>query len=69
MNFSSFPFVVQQSNTLDSYPAELSLTVLICLLGGMMSGTVALIVERGDPKPWIIGFDMRLFTAIYAVRN
>nr|CAD1827046.1 unnamed protein product [Ananas comosus var. bracteatus] len=44
----------------------LSLTVLICLLGGMMSGTVALIVQRGDPKPWLIGFDMRLFTAIYA---
>ncbi|OAY69526.1 WAT1-related protein [Ananas comosus] len=55
-----------KSNTLDSYPAALSLTVLICLLGGMMSGTVALIVQRGDPKPWLIGFDMRLFTAIYA---
>ncbi|XP_020089825.1 WAT1-related protein At1g44800-like [Ananas comosus] len=59
-------FFILQSNTLDSYPAALSLTVLICLLGGMMSGTVALIVQRGDPKPWLIGFDMRLFTAIYA---
>ncbi|RRT59143.1 hypothetical protein BHE74_00013862 [Ensete ventricosum] len=56
-----------QSHTLKSYPAELSLTTLICLTGTGQAGAVALFMERGA-KPWSIGFDMRLFTAVYSVR-
>lgn len=59
-------FFVLQSNTLQSYPAELSLTTLICLMGSLMSGAVALVAERGNTKAWLIGFDTRLFTAVYA---
>ncbi|XP_062217576.1 WAT1-related protein At1g44800-like [Phragmites australis] len=59
-------FFVLQSNTLQSYPAELSLTTLICLTGSLMSGAVALVAERGNTKAWVIGFDTRLFTAVYA---
>lgn len=58
-------FFVLQSHTLKSYPAELSLTTLICLTGTGQAGAVALFVERGA-KPWSIGFDMRLFTAVYS---
>jgi hypothetical protein len=42
------------------------LTTLICALGATESGAVALVMER-DPKAWSIGFDMRLFTAVYSV--
>ncbi|KQK01727.1 WAT1-related protein At1g44800 [Brachypodium distachyon] len=59
-------FFVLQSSTLQSYPAELSLTVLICAVGSLMSGSVALVAERGNTQAWVIGFDTRLFTAVYA---
>ncbi|OEL25196.1 WAT1-related protein [Dichanthelium oligosanthes] len=59
-------FFVLQSNTLQSYPAELSLTTLICLMGSLMSGAVALVAERKNTQAWVIGFDTRLFTAVYA---
>jgi hypothetical protein len=51
---------------LRSYPSELSLTTLICALGAVESGAVALVMEH-DTKAWSIGFDMRLFTAVYSV--
>ncbi|KAF8779927.1 hypothetical protein HU200_002197 [Digitaria exilis] len=59
-------FFVLQSNTLQSYPAELSLTALICFMGSLMSGAVALVAERRNTHAWVIGFDTRLFTAVYA---
>ncbi|VAI61436.1 unnamed protein product [Triticum turgidum subsp. durum] len=59
-------FFILQSNTLRSYPAELSLTVLICGMGSLMSGAIALVAERANTQAWVIGFDMRLFTAVYA---
>ncbi|XP_062233270.1 WAT1-related protein At1g44800-like [Phragmites australis] len=59
-------FFILQSNTLQSYPAELSLTTLICVLGSAMSGAVALVAERHDMGAWAIGFDTRLFTAVYS---
>ncbi|RZS22224.1 hypothetical protein BHM03_00054980, partial [Ensete ventricosum] len=59
-------FFILQSNTLETYSAELSLTTLICLMGAAMSAVVALAVEGFSPKPWMIGWDMRLVTAIYS---
>uniref|UniRef100_A0A0E0L970 WAT1-related protein n=1 Tax=Oryza punctata TaxID=4537 RepID=A0A0E0L970_ORYPU len=59
-------FFILQNNTLQSYPAELSLTALICVLGSAMSGAVALVAERRDMSVWVIGFDTRLFTAVYS---
>jgi hypothetical protein len=60
-------FFVLQSSTLREYPAELSLTVLICGVGSLMSGSVALVAERRNTHAWVIGFDTRLFTVVYAV--
>lgn len=60
-------FFILQSNTLKAYPAELSLSTLICLLGAGQSAAVALAVER-NAKPWLIGFGTNLFTAVYSVR-
>ncbi|KAJ3695920.1 hypothetical protein LUZ60_001297 [Juncus effusus] len=59
-------FFILQGNTLDSYPAELSLTTLICLMGALMNTAITLAVQKGNMKAWAIGFDMRLFTVIYA---
>ncbi|OQU91877.1 WAT1-related protein At4g08290 isoform X2 [Sorghum bicolor] len=58
-------FFILQSYTLRSYPCGLSLTTLICATGAMESGAVALVMER-DTKAWSIGFDIRLFTAVYS---
>lgn len=54
-----------QSNTLESYPAEISLSTLICVTGAGLAAAVALVMERGAEQ-WRIGFDARLFTAVYS---
>jgi len=59
-------FFILQSNTLQSYPAEMSLAALICGLGTLMSGAVALVAERRDMSVWAIGLDTRLFTVVYS---
>ncbi|KAI4982304.1 WAT1-related protein At1g44800-like [Hordeum vulgare subsp. vulgare] len=59
-------FFVLQSSTLRDYPAELSLTVLICGVGSVMSTAVAVVAERANTHAWVIGFDTRLFTVVYA---
>lgn len=58
-----------QSNTLQSYPAEMSLAALICGMGSALTGAVALVAERGNMGVWAVGFDTRLFTAVYSVMN
>ncbi|ONK75699.1 uncharacterized protein A4U43_C03F19610 [Asparagus officinalis] len=58
-------FFILQANTLRSYPAELSLTTLICSMGAVESSAIALVMER-SMQPWIIGWDARLFTAVYS---
>ncbi|ONK67262.1 uncharacterized protein A4U43_C06F18310 [Asparagus officinalis] len=59
-------FYIVQANTLESYPAELSLTTLICFSGSVLSSAVTIIMEGWTAKPWSIGFDMRLITVIYS---
>lgn len=58
-------FVVQ-SFTLKKYPAELSLTAWICLMGMVEGSIVTLVMER-DMSVWVIGWDSRLLAAVYAV--
>ncbi|XP_048533679.1 WAT1-related protein At1g44800-like isoform X1 [Triticum urartu] len=58
-------FFILQSSTLRDYPAELSLTVLICGVGSVMSTAVAVVAERANTHAWVIGFDTRLFTVVY----
>lgn len=54
--------------TLKEYPAPLSLTSLICVMGMMEGGVVALVMER-DMSAWAIGFDSRLLAAAYSVSS
>ncbi|WOK97691.1 WAT1-related protein [Canna indica] len=58
-------FFILQSHTLKSYPAELSLSALICVMGTILGSAVAFFMERSI-EPWIIGFDTRLVAAVYS---
>ncbi|XP_054788517.1 WAT1-related protein At4g08290-like [Prosopis cineraria] len=59
-------FFILQSITVKKYPAELSLACLICLVGSLQSGTVALIWEHHSTGAWSLGWDYRLFSPLYA---
>ncbi|XVE99519.1 hypothetical protein REPUB_Repub03eG0206000 [Reevesia pubescens] len=59
-------FVILQAITLKSYPAELSLTTLICFFGTIESATVALVMERGNAAAWSIHWDSKLLAAVYS---
>lgn len=59
-------FFVLQSNTLNSYPAPLTLTSVICAMGAVINGAVTLVAERRDMGAWAVGFDTRLFTVVYS---
>ncbi|PIN07520.1 hypothetical protein CDL12_19903 [Handroanthus impetiginosus] len=58
-------FFILQNNTLKDYPAPLSLSALVCLLGTVEGGIVAGIMER-HKSAWAIGFDSRLLAAAYS---
>jgi hypothetical protein len=58
--------ILVQSFTLKKYPAELSLTALICVMGVVEGAAVSLVMER-DMGAWKIGFDSRLLAAAYSV--
>ncbi|KAG9451074.1 hypothetical protein H6P81_011039 [Aristolochia fimbriata] len=63
--FSWAVFFIVQSFTLDSYPAELSLATLVCFMGIIEGGAVALVMER-NVAAWAIGLDTRLLAPIYS---
>lgn len=63
--FSWACFMILQSITLKTYPAPLSLSAWICLMGTIEGAAVALIMERGNPSVWSIKLDMRLLSAVY----
>ncbi|XP_040994688.1 WAT1-related protein At2g39510-like isoform X2 [Juglans microcarpa x Juglans regia] len=58
-------FIILQAITLRSYPAELSLTVLICLMGTLENTILALVIEWGNPTAWSIHMDTKLLAALY----
>lgn len=64
--FSWASFIILQAITLRTYPAELSLTAWICLLGTAQGTIVALVMERGRAFVWSIGWDSRLLAAAYS---
>ncbi|KAI3442717.1 WAT1-related protein [Psidium guajava] len=57
-------FFTLQSITVKKYPAELSLSSLICLMGAMQSAAVALVAEH-HPAAWQVGWDSRLLAPVY----
>ncbi|KAK4793403.1 hypothetical protein SAY86_023838 [Trapa natans] len=53
------------SFTLKKYPAELSLTALICLMGMVEGAATTLVFER-DMTVWQIGWDSKLLAVVYS---
>ncbi|KAI3731082.1 hypothetical protein L1987_62265 [Smallanthus sonchifolius] len=64
--FSWASFVIVQALTLKSYPAELSLTALVCMIGSLEGSVLAVVVERANASIWSINWDIKLFAAIYS---
>ncbi|KAK4478584.1 hypothetical protein RD792_014070 [Penstemon davidsonii] len=59
-------FMILQAVTLRTYPAELSLTAWICLLGTAEGAAVALVVEKGNWVAWAIKWDTKFLAAAYS---
>ncbi|KAH6769044.1 nodulin MtN21 /EamA-like transporter family protein [Perilla frutescens var. frutescens] len=59
-------FYIVQAITLKAYPAGLSLTGLICMIGALQGTVLTLVVERGNTAIWAIGWDTKLLAAVYA---
>ncbi|XP_022742004.1 WAT1-related protein At2g37460-like [Durio zibethinus] len=59
-------FVILQAITMETYPAELSLTVWICLLGTVEGTIAALIMEKGNAAIWAIKWDTKLISVAYS---
>ncbi|KAK4730667.1 hypothetical protein R3W88_023655 [Solanum pinnatisectum] len=64
--FSWAAFMILQAITLRTYPAELSLTAWICLLGTTEGAIVATVMERGKSAAWAINWDSKFLAAIYS---
>lgn len=64
--FSWAGFMIMQAVTLQTYPAELSLTSWICFLGTIETAAVALVAERGNPAAWTIKWDTSFLAAAYS---
>ncbi|XP_071732851.1 WAT1-related protein At2g39510-like [Rutidosis leptorrhynchoides] len=58
-------FYIVQAITLKSYPAELSLTALICAAGTLEGSIVTVIAERGNNEAWRLHWDAGLVTMVY----
>ncbi|PIN20615.1 hypothetical protein CDL12_06694 [Handroanthus impetiginosus] len=59
-------FYILQAITLKSYPAGLSLTGLICMVGGLQGTVLTLVMERGNAAVWSIGWDAKLLAYAYS---
>lgn len=66
LNGSLFFF---QAVTLKKYPAQLSLTTLICMMGALQGTVMTLVIEKGKKGIWSINWDTKLFATLYSVRK
>ncbi|KAL9255225.1 WAT1-related protein [Drosera capensis] len=58
-------FFILQSFTLREYPAELSLTALICTMG-MVEGAAVTLAFEHNMSVWALGWDSRLLASVYS---
>ncbi|XP_020682955.1 WAT1-related protein At4g08300 [Dendrobium catenatum] len=56
---------IMQAVTLKKYPAQLSLTAWMCLIGGAQSAVFAVLMEHKS-EAWHIGFNIDLWNIIYS---
>ncbi|KAL7091415.1 hypothetical protein ACP275_12G104400 [Erythranthe tilingii] len=65
-SFAWAGFMISHAITLQTYPAALSLTAWICMLGTVEGAALALIMERGNSAVWSIKWDTKLLGAVYS---
>ncbi|KAM7499239.1 hypothetical protein LguiA_023653 [Lonicera macranthoides] len=58
-------FIILQTITLKSYPADLSLTTLICAMGAVEGTILTLLVKKGNTAIWSIQWDTKFLAAVY----
>ncbi|KAI3816080.1 hypothetical protein L1987_15768 [Smallanthus sonchifolius] len=58
-------FYIVQAITLKTYPAELSLTALVCAAGTLQGSIVTVIAEKGNNEAWRLHWDAGLMTMVY----
>lgn len=59
-------FYILQAVTLEKYPAQLSLTTLICMMGALQGTAMTLVIEKGKTSIWLIQWDMKLLATLYS---
>lgn len=59
-------WIILQVPLLKKYPTQLSLTAIMCFLGALQSGVIALICEHNTLSPWVIGWNIELLSYVYA---
>nr|XP_043634923.1 WAT1-related protein At2g39510-like [Erigeron canadensis] len=59
-------FYILQAVTLKEYPAQLSLTTLICMMGALQGTVMTFLIEKGKPGIWSIKWDTKLFATLYS---
>ncbi|KAI7751918.1 hypothetical protein M8C21_001929 [Ambrosia artemisiifolia] len=55
-----------QALTLKSYPAEMSLMTLLCMMGALEGSVLTVVAERAKASIWSINWDIKLFATIYS---
>lgn len=58
-----------QAMTLKEYPAQLSLTTLICMMGALQGTIVTLVIENAKSGIWSMHKKTELVATLYSVRN
>ncbi|CAN0909474.1 WAT1-related protein At2g39510 [Linum grandiflorum] len=58
-------FMILQSVTVNEYPAELTLTALICTMGALEGAVAAVWLEWDNPSAWHIALDTKLLACVY----
>ncbi|KVI09786.1 hypothetical protein Ccrd_011791, partial [Cynara cardunculus var. scolymus] len=59
-------FYILQAVTLKKYPAQLSLTTLICTMGALQGTVMTLVIEKGKTGIWSIKWDTKLLATLYS---
>lgn len=56
---------ILQAAVIKKYPAQLSLTTLICFVGTLQATVLGAAIVR-EPSKWAVGWDINLLSAVYA---
>eukprot|EP00253_Pinus_taeda_P007585 PITA_07585 len=59
-------WIIFQAPVVREYPAQLSLTALMCFLGALQSGVIALVYAHKTSSVWVVGWNIELLSYVYS---